>query len=60
MNVLIVVVVALACLATVVLLGFGMMLDARARRQREARRDGQAPRTPQGFDVIDDPGKRRL
>lgn len=59
MNVFIVLVVALACLATVVLLGFGMMLDARARREREARRDAQAPRAPQGFDVIGDPEKRR-
>ena len=59
MNVFIVVVVALACLATVVLLGFGMMLDARARREREARRAREAPRTPQGFDVIGDPEKRR-
>ena len=37
MKLLILVFIGLACLAVVVLLGIGMMLDARSRRERMAR-----------------------
>ena len=46
MNVLIVVLVGLACCGVVVLLGVGMMLDARARRERMGERPDRRPDAP--------------
>ncbi len=48
MNLLIVIFVALACCGVVVLLAVGMMLDARARRERLRGRADRSGREGQG------------